>query len=41
VGLSIRPGAGPVKGQWLVIYAASFFDGSTVAVDPWEGEVVL
>jgi len=28
------------KGQWLAIYAASFFDGSAVAVDPWECEVV-
>ena len=28
------------KGQWLVTYAASFLDGSALAVDHWEGEVV-
>ena len=28
------------RGQWHVVYAASFMDGSAVAVDHWEGEVV-
>jgi hypothetical protein len=28
------------KGQWHVIYAASLMDGSAVAVEHWEGEVV-
>jgi len=28
------------KGQWHVVFAASCLDGSAVAVDHWEGEVV-
>lgn len=27
-------------GQWLAFYAASVMDGSAVAVDHWEGEVI-
>lgn len=27
-------------GKWLAVYAASAIDGSAVAVDHWEGEVV-
>ena len=28
------------KEQWHVVFAASFMDGSAVAVERWEGEVV-
>jgi hypothetical protein len=27
-------------GQWMAVYAASCLDGSAIAVDHWEGEVI-
>jgi hypothetical protein len=35
-----NPNLALAAGQWLAIFAASCLDGSAIAVDHWEGEVV-
>lgn len=34
------PSLGFAPGEWTAFYAASLLDGSAVAVEHWEGEVV-